>query len=98
MNPKILVMLQKRIEQFSDYVYEILPKEKREVATNIYSIKTDDFVWIFKQVILPVKDNHELILKMVEDKFGVSKNDVTKEQLDKLLKYLQLFCKFIEQI
>src|SRR5271170_3197268 len=98
MNPKISQMLQGRIEQFADYVYEILPKEKRDLGRNIYDIKVEDFVWIFKQVIMPVKDNHELILKMAEEKFGVSKNDVSKEQMEKLLKYLKLFCKFIEQI
>ena len=86
MNPKISQMLQGRIEQFADYVYEILPKEKRDLGRNIYDIKVEDFVWIFKQVIMPVKDNHELILKMAEEKFGVSKNDVSKEQMEKLLK------------
>lgn len=91
-------IISKRKQEFSDYLKEILPEEKKELVKKITSMNNDQFINLFKFFISPVKHNPELIIKMIDENFGISDKDVTRDELSKLKKYVDLFCMISDEI
>ena len=98
MDAKIIEMLDKRRQQFYDFLNKILPESKKGLANTFKALSNQEFIMLFKNMIIPVEHNPDLIMKMVEEQYSLSQKDFKPEDIDILKKYMICFCEFIKAI
>lgn len=98
MNTEILKMLTNRRGQFDAFLRKILPQQQHFLADRLQSVSNQDFVIMFKELIVPVKHNPDLIIKVLEEKFGICQKDIKQSDVGTIKAYLNIFCRFVEEV
>src|SRR5579875_2543592 len=90
--------LDKRIKEFYNWLLSVTPDDKKHYLNKLKDIPVEEFVLFIKKMVIPLKNNKEMIVDAVLQHINMKITDFKQSDIDTFFNYLELFTKFIEKI